>query len=372
MFHTLINIAYIIPNLYLFARIWKLFINKGYHLHYTLVYLFFALIYPATSFFSDSEANRLVSTIIDAGNYILTFYLYIFLSVLCYDIYLIINYFFKIVPPKKLKTTVFKKKALGSMILLSGFVVIGGIINFNTIRTSEYSIEIPRRSSSINHLKVAFVADFHLNENTNVHFVQRFVKEIETINPDLMLYGGDIVEGDRRDEDMTRFEELLKEIKPADGVFTVLGNHEFYAGQDKGTFLEKAGMTLLNDTAVIINNSFSLVGRMDQHFNSRKTITEVLANVADTLPIIMIDHRPTDIDNVSKTSTDIQLSGHTHDGQLFPINLVIRKMYILSWGYKKFGNTNFFVTSGIRLWGPPVRTAGKSEILVLDITFTDK
>jgi predicted MPP superfamily phosphohydrolase len=72
---------------------------------------------------------------------------------------------------------------------------------------------------------------------------------------------------------------------------------------------------------------------------------------------------------VSKTRADVQLSGHTHNGQLFPINLITGKVYELSWGYMKKGNTNFFVTSGIRLWGPPVRTTGKSEIVVINITF---
>jgi len=91
----------------------------------------------------------------------------------------------------------------------------------------------------------------------------------------------------------------------------------------------------------------------------------------DLLPVILVDHRPTEMDQVSKTAVDVQLSGHTHNGQLFPINLIIKTMYELSWGHQKLGNTHFFVTSGIRLWGPPVRTTGKSEIMVIDVKFTD-
>jgi predicted MPP superfamily phosphohydrolase len=131
-------------------------------------------------------------------------------------------------------------------------------------------------------------------------------------------------------------------------------------------------MTVLSDTVVVIAGSFNLAGRNDSHMRTRKEIGMLLESTADSLPVILIDHRPTEIDKVSKTSVDVQLSGHTHNGQLFPINLITRKVYELSWGYRKIGNTHFFVTSGIRLWGPPVRTTGKSEIMVIDINFSAK
>jgi len=86
---------------------------------------------------------------------------------------------------------------------------------------------------------------------------------LKDINPDIMLFGGDIVEGDREDGNLLVFENLLKTIKPKYGVFTVLGNHEYYAGQDKGSFFDKAGMKVLCDTILSINNSFRLGGRYD-------------------------------------------------------------------------------------------------------------
>jgi len=187
-----------------------------------------------------------------------------------------------------------------------------------------------------------------------------------------MVFGGDIVEGDNENENMLVFEKLLSEIKTKYGVFGVLGNHEYYAGQDKGSFFDKAGIKVLCDTIVLIDNSFNLGGRYDSHFSIRKIISDLMKSVTDSLPMIIIDNRPTEIDQVSKTTVDIQLSGHTHDGQLFPINLITRRVYQISWGYRTIAHTHFFVTSGIRLWGPPVRTSGKSEIMVVDITFAGK
>ena len=89
----------------------------------------------------------------------------------------------------------------------------------------------------------------------------------------------------------------------------------------------------------------------------------------DSFPVILIDHRPTEIEQISKTSADVVFSGHTHNGQLFPINLITRRIYELSYGYMRKGKTHFFVSSGIRLWGPLVRTTAKSEIMVIDISF---
>ena len=192
----------------------------------------------------------------------------------------------------------------------------GGIINFNTIRTSEYHIEIPGRSSAISHLKIAFAADFHLKERTGIRFVERFAEKIIEIEPDLMIFGGDIVEGDRDDGNIQEYESILKGINQY-GVFAVLGNHEYYAGQDKGSFFDKAGMKVLCDTIVNIDSSFNLAGRYDSHFSGRKSVYDLLYSAPDSLPLILVDHRPTEINQVSSTKADIQLSGHTHNGQLF-------------------------------------------------------
>jgi predicted MPP superfamily phosphohydrolase len=87
------------------------------------------------------------------------------------------------------------------------------------------------------------------------------------------------------------------------------------------------------------------------------------------MPVILMDHRPTQLREVSQTIADVQVSGHTHYGQMFPVNLITHTVYELSWGYKKIKNTHFFVTSGLRLWGPLVKTAGKSEIMLIDVKF---
>ncbi len=362
MFHTILTLSYLIPSIYLFIRIWQLFIPTDYRLWYVLIFILLFSIFPLSNILDQVVLEK-------TAWYLLPFFLYLFLFVLLTDCLLLVNLIFKIIPRGRLTSGSFRFKTLLVIICLSALVVTGGIINFNTIRISGYNVNAGKRSSEINGLRIAFVSDFHLQDDTPLKFVERFVNKIKIISPDLLLYGGDIVEGDGGDENMKRLEILLNTIKTGYGVYGVLGNHEHYSGQDKGNFFDRSGITVLRDSSVIFDNSFILTGRNDSHTRNRKSVEELLRSVPDSLPLILVDHRPTEIEQVGRTRTDIQFSGHTHNGQLFPINLITKRVYKLSWGHRTLGNTHFFVSSGIRLWGPPVRTTGKSEIIVVDVSF---
>jgi predicted MPP superfamily phosphohydrolase len=369
MFHIYLTLAYTIPNIYVFFRIKHLFISKGYKLWYTFIYVLLAALYPLSRYLPDNELNFISHILSTVTGYLLPFYLYLFLAILVFDILLLLNFFFKIVSVERRKTYSFRVYALSALIFLSVAVVIGGIINLNTIRVSEYQITLPKRNSNINHLRVAFVSDIHIEENLSLRFLEQFVRKVNALQPDILLYGGDIVEGDSENETSEAMESILKKVKTKYGTFGVVGNHEFYGGQEEGVFFRKAQIELLNDSIINIDNAFYLAGRIDQHFRNRKTLEEILQNNPADLPIILMDHRPTQLKEVSQTAVNVQFSGHTHNGQLFPVNFIIHQMYELSWGYKKIGDTHFFVSSGLRLWGPPVKTAGKSEIILVDIKF---
>jgi predicted MPP superfamily phosphohydrolase len=369
MFHLFITLAYIIPNIYLFFRIKDLFISKGFRLWYIIVYLLMAAVYPFAGIDRDGTMNLPMQVLSAISGYILPFYLYLFLFMLLFDLFLLLNYRFRFVSSNTRKGFSFRFYTLSAMIILSLAVVAAGAINLNTIRVSKYQVSVPGRNTRIDHLRIAFVADFHIQQNTPLRFVEQFVRKVNTLHPDLILYGGDMVEGDRENETTESVESTLRNVQTKYGAFGVPGNHEFYGGQEKGSFFQKAGITLLCDTIVRIDSSFYLAGRYDQHFGRRKTINEILESASSDLPVILMDHRPTELQEVSHTSANVQFSGHTHNGQLFPINLITHSIFELSWGYKKIRNTHFFVTSGLRLWGPPVKTAGKSEIMLVDIQF---
>ena len=366
MFRLILTLVYIIPNVYLFFRILFLFIGKGYRLTYSIIYLMLASLFPLT-IGSYGEMYFLMNILSVISWYLLPVYLYLFLSILVFDIFLLFNLVFRFVSREKRKSFSFRLYTFLVMIILSVLIVIGGIINLNTIRVSQYRIEVPRRQARPDHLRVAFVSDLHLQRNLRPEFVEQFVRKVNALRPDLMLYGGDMVEGDDENESTERIESALRSVVTPYGSYGVLGNHEFYGGQERGSFFRKSGIILLNDTAIRVDDSFYLAGRVDQHFVNRKSLEEIFGNLPHDLPVIVMDHRPIGLQAVSHTITDVQFSGHTHNGQLFPINLIERHIYELCWGYRKIGHTHFFVTSGLRLWGPPVKTAGKSEIMLVDI-----
>jgi len=368
MFHLLLNLGYILPNIYVFFRIKALFISKGYKLWYTLVYLSIALIYPFFGRFNESDANILLRSLGALSEYMLPLYLYLFLVLLGYDLFLLLNLIFKFIPAETRKSFNFRLYTLLAVIFLSVAIVVGGIINLNTIRVSNYSITVPRKNSNIDHLKVAFVADFHLQQNFPQKFVDQYVKKINALQPDLMLYGGDIVEGFRNNGSLEKFESMLAGIHTKYGSYGVLGNHDSFGRGGQGSFFRNSGITLLRDSLVQIDTSFILAGRSDQQ-RSRKKVSQILGTDAHDLPVILLDHYPTELQETSLTPVDVQFSEHTHNGQLFPLNYILHNIYELTWGYKKIRNTHFFVTSGLRLWGPPVKTAGKSEIMLVNIDF---
>lgn len=369
MFHLYITLAYLIPNIYVFFRVKKLFICKTYTWLYVFVYMLVAAIYPLAERFSNQDANLFLRIISAVSGYILPFFLYFFFCILLYDLFLLINRWVKMISVERRRSFRFRFYTLSAMIFISIAIVVGGAINLNTIRVSKYEISVPKKNSGIDDLRIVFVADMHINQNLNLHFIEQFVRKANALNPDIMLYGGDIVEGDNDNETSEAIEALLRSIKSKYGSYSVVGNHEFYGGIKLDAFFKRAEIELIFDTTLNIDNDFYLAGRFDQHYRKRKSINDLLKEDTLQLPIILMDHRPTEMQEVSQTKTDIQFSGHTHNGQLFPINLIVQSMYELAWGYEKIGDTHFFVTSGLRLWGPPVKTAGKSEIMLVDIHF---
>lgn len=363
MFHTILTLSYAIPGIYLFIRIWQLFIEKRNFWRFLLVFLLLFGVYPVSNILED-ESRGVALVAQKISDYLLPFFLYLFLAVLVTDILLILNRMLKFAPREKILRRSFRNRYFAFILALSALIVIGGIINFNTIRTTHYSLSVGSKSSSLDRLSIAFVSDFHLEESVPDRFVKSFVRKVEEINPDILLYGGDIVEGSG--ENIARFEEIIGTIETKYGSFGALGNHDRIR-DFSDNFFTRAGITLLRDSVVIVNNEFVVAGRNDSR-NQRVEATGLMENVPE-LPAIMIDHRPTDFDGISRTATDVVLSGHTHKGQMFPINLYLNTIYELSHGHITKGDTHFIVSSGIRLWGPRVRTTGKSEIVVLNIEF---
>jgi len=263
----------------------------------------------------------------------------------------------------------FRWVRLGLFLAVPVAVVVAGIVNYHHLRVRPYQLEVPRRSSEIQRLKVVYAADFHLGSLTAGGLMDKFTAKVNALEPDLILIGGDVLEG-HRPEEGERFVAPFRALRAKYGVYAAPGNHERYGG-DRDEFFARVGMTLLRDAVVKVDQAFYIAGRNDGRSRNRKSVEELLRETSGDLPVILLDHRPTDLDAASLGPVDLLLSGHTHHGQLFPVNLVTKRIYELSWGYLRKRQTHVFVTSGVQLWGPPVRTAGHSEILEITVVLRD-
>lgn len=356
--------------LYAAFRIRRLFSRSLFKNIFTVVFAIVVLGFPVSESLSHGSNAAWTRTLMRGGYYMLPLLLYVVLIVIFSDLILGLLRLLKILSRDTVQKPGFRKTRLAFYLIAPVVVVLGGIWNYGHLRYHEYAIDVPRKSSEIPRLKIAFASDFHLGEQTEDGFMARFVEKVNALNADIVLIGGDVLEGDRRDEALTRFEAEFRRIKARYGVYGVPGNHERFGGM-RTDFFEKSGIRLLQDEVVKIEGAFYLAGRKDGRGGNRKPIADLLRDTPDDLPLVVLDHRPIDLEAASRTRADIQLSGHAHHGQLFPINFIADRQYELSWGHLKKGGTHFFVTSGIQLWGPRVRTIGYSEIVVVNVALRD-
>jgi hypothetical protein len=186
------------------------------------------------------------------------------------------------------------------------------------------------------------------------------------------LFAGDVFDEDIAPVVNNGLGRYFGKIESRLGVFAIPGNHEYFGGiEPKLAYLRKHGVIVLRDSTVLIDNSFYVVGRDDRQSNyttgkQRKSISELIENVDKSKPIILLDHQPFKLNESAENGIDLQISGHTHHGQLWPFNYITDAIYELSSGYKKIGNTHFIVSNGYGTWGPPLRLGNRPEILVID------
>ena len=263
-------------------------------------------------------------------------------------------------------------------------VSIYGVINAGNIQTTKYDISIDKKAGKLDSLNVVLIADLHLGYNIGCRQMEQMVKKINAQDPDLVVVAGDIFDNEYEAlEDPDRLAEILRGIQSKYGVYACYGNHDIqekilagftFGGKEKkessvkmDEFLEKAGITLLRDEYVLIDDSFYLYGRPDYErpgrgIDERKSAQEITADMDLSLPVLVIDHEPGELQELADAGVDADLCGHTHDGQLFPGNLTIKLMWENACGYLKKGDMHSIVTSGVGLFGPNMRVGTKSEI----------
>jgi uncharacterized protein len=373
--YLLFELVSLLP-LMIYARIQvrKLIPGLGLKRLFGICHTLLVIGYPAAEFLSHSATGPWTRYLILCGYYCLPYLLYITLFVIAIDIVILLAKSIRILPPETISGSGFRFGRLICYLAIPALMVAAGVWNNNRLQIKHLSFELPQRSSTLRELHIVFASDFHLSQITNHDLVEKFVSRVNGLHPDLVLIGGDVIEGDR-EEDLNTYEAEFRKIRSKYGVYAASGNHERHRrgalNRDSASkFFLRAGMKFVEDGVEKVENAFYLAVRKNGRLSNRKTIVELLKDAPENLPIIVLDHSPTDLENVSNSRADLQFSGHTHNGQLFPMNwLVIPFQYELAWGTKRKGHTIFIVSSGLQAWGPPVKTAGDSELLSVKIYF---
>lgn len=375
---------YIILCYYIGAKGKRIILNRKVkfkrRLHWASYWLIYWII--ALAFILSNMIKGLLS--IENGFLsIFTLVGYIYIGIFIYSvmIFLVVDILRFISKKIKLRGStreILKKVYLnGISVFIIVFILVGfGIWNAQDKVITNYEVNINKKAGEIQSLNVVMISDVHLGVITKENSVNKMVDAINGLNPDIVLFCGDIYDENTSTKLKEYSREAFKNIKSKYGVYDITGNHEYGAGDlsDTISYFEDANIKFLQDEKIKIADSFYVVGRDDPASKritgeGMKPLENILKAVDKSLPIIVLNHRPEQLNEAEVENVDLQLSGHTHKGQMFPGNLVTGYLNEKDYGYLKKDDFNLIVSSGYGTWGPPIRIGSKSEIVNIKINF---
>jgi predicted MPP superfamily phosphohydrolase len=338
------------------------------------VFLFFAASYIVARVLEKVWLSAVSDIFMWIGSFWLAAFLYFILVALVIDIVRLANY---IVPflPEYAATIQFKKQFFVTIVILVGVVIFAGFINSISPRIKKLELFVDKSVEGIPELKIAFASDIHLGTIIGPRRTNQAVEKLNSLHADIILLGGDIVDEDLAPVIRNNLGDSLRKLHAPLGVWGITGNHEYIGGAEQAVkYLEDHGIRIIRDSIIIIDDKFILVGREDRdkpRFSGkkRKTVGQITKDIDRSKPIILLDHQPFELDEKQNYGVDLTLSGHTHHGQLWPLNYVTNAIYEVSWGYKKKDNLNVYVSSGFGGWGPPVRVGSRPEVVLITLKF---
>lgn len=295
-------------------------------------------------------------------------FLYLLLYTIISDIIILLCRLFKFSFSKKPITRAVAVLAVFVLtVITSGY----GFYNARQIDRIEYDIKLESKTD-ISDIKMVMISDIHLGTVGCEGRLESIVKEINSQKPDVVCIAGDLFDSSMDLlSDPEKAIENLKKIESTYGVYACFGNHD--AGDTFGQmsdFLEKANINILNDQYTVIDERLILAGRLDKSaIGGRDIKRKALSKIEgdNDLPVVVMDHNPANYSDYS-SDVDLILSGHTHKGQIFPVNLVTDILYEVDYGYYRKDNNSpqIIVTSGIGYWGMPMRVGTNSELVVIN------
>jgi uncharacterized protein len=375
IFFIVVLTVNLLVNLYIFSRTRTVFPagTSVWHVSAILFWLV-AFAYVIGRFTERTGAMSLAESFVKVGSWWLGAMVYLTLLFLLADILRGINGLFNLTEffrfnwaGEKGKSAVYLVYSIAAIILIAGYLS----AKIPTVNRVSFKLNKPVPEGK---QKVVLVSDIHLGMMISNGRLDKMVELVNRENADLVLLAGDVFDEDMGPVIQKNMGDLLKNLRAKQGVFAVLGNHEFYGNATAAhEYLENHNIIVLRDSVAILPNGIAVVGREDitserMYGKQRKTLKEILKNLDTEKPVFLLDHQPYKLAEVAEHSVDLQVSGHTHNGQMWPFNYITGAMFEISKGYGKIKNTHFYVSSGYGTWGPPIRTNSRSEIVVMEIS----
>lgn len=375
-FFISVLVVYSLINFYIVRRGWQALAGARTGRWVFLgVALFLVLSFPLSRLTARFLPHVLTTDLSYLGGLFMAVMIYAFFFVLIIDFARLLNAIFHIFPhsltaaPQKAGFVTFWT-TLGIIVI----IMIGGFIAAVYPRVRTLDLTIAKKGSFRDQLSMVIVSDVHLSSIWRNGHLKKIVNRVNGLKPDIVLLPGDTVDMDVSKAEEESMIATLGAIKSPLGVFAVTGNHEYYGGAAKNiAYLERAGVKVLQDECVTIGQTITLVGRKDLSANrmgdKRKALSQILEGADKRYPLILMDHQPFHLEEAEQNGIDLQVSGHTHAGQLFPITLINKGIYEQYWGYWRRGKTQYYVSCGAGTWGMPIRTGSVSEIVQIRIAF---
>ena len=390
---------YILLNIYVlrWGYLWignchHLFQSRIFRIILTVIYTLIALT-PLTGFLIRKPAflHRILKI---TSNYFLGIFMYILMVLFSIDIVrLILKY---AVHASWIQSRIVFAAVGACCICIVIIISFSGIYHAKHIKVTPYKITVDKSAPDMDSLKIVLLADTHFGYNSGAVHAQEIVDKINEQQPDLVCIAGDIFDNEydavREPE---KISEILRTIRSKYGVYACWGNHDLnepilagftfkHKKEDSKQlknprmkrFLQNSNIQLLEDEAVLIDNSFYVVGRKDASLiekieEKRKTPAQLTQKLDKNKTIIVIDHQPKELQDIADAGVDLDLCGHTHDGQTFPGNFTVKFLWENPCGYLQKGSMHNIVTSGSGVWGPAMRVGTDSEICTINLIFSN-
>lgn len=264
-----------------------------------------------------------------------------------------------------------KSFAICGLIIVIAFMAWGNYRAFHpNIRTEKITTT---KLSPNTHYKIVLLSDLHLGQILGAYYVNHLVQYVQSLHPDVIVIAGDVMDKKIDYVVAGRSLQALKKLQAPLGTYIAFGNHDYFDMPFQWQLLlQQQGFVILRDQAVIVDKNLKITGLNDFSQNKRINSLNRLAIANENYYSILLDHQPRKTLAARDAGYDLYLSGHTHTGQLFPLRLITKNMYLLDYGRKDMGSFTAVTTSGYGFWGPPLRTEAAPEIVVLEIIGKEK